>query len=63
MVEAQLHHYDETSTTLDYEGDRKQGWYYQFLNEKGIAISSEMGPYHQRSEAEAACQREFDGLH
>lgn len=55
---ANIHWFDGSS--VDAYGDTLFGYYYEMLDSVGDAVSGLMGPYPSASEAEEACQSQYD---
>ena len=56
---ANIHHYDGTDKeTLDDDGDPRQGWYFEFIEDQ-TPITPMIGPYASNIECEAAALKEW----
>ena len=61
---ANIHHfnYDPASgdACYDEEGEPMFGYYYEIVDGDGRALSPLMGPYNDKDEVEAACNKAWD---
>ena len=58
---ASIHFFDPTEGRTYYDdlGEPMSGYYYEILDQNGKQIVPMFGPYANKAEVEAACQREY----
>jgi hypothetical protein len=56
---ANIHFFDNTSKFCDVDGEPLVGYYYELMRPDGKPLCGLMGPYGDKAEAEAACNRAY----